>query len=93
MIRLENWSLGIASDRIWDAPEIRETYLQGEVFGHPRVEDGKRVVTSAITLAGGLYVETRNNRYLLGTPDPAYLKFLEDNGYEYFPDNPIVSIN
>ena len=47
-MKLKNWS--IVSDVIsnYAAPEISHYYLQGNVYGNPKFEDGSNVITSRI---------------------------------------------
>ena len=58
--RLENWT-------------IRQGCLLGQVFGDPNRPAGTWIETSSITQLDGNEVQTRNSRYSLGNPDPAFL--------------------
>lgn len=42
-----------------------ELALCGQVEGHPRIEDGHRVITSAIWVKDDLICETENTKYIL----------------------------
>lgn len=84
--RLENWSVTACW---YSAPELGRTYLQGTVFGHPKKEDGKVVITSRVLSVEDKTVQTRNTTYELGTVDPDYVVWMEDNGIEFDPENPI----
>jgi hypothetical protein len=46
MIKIENWS--IVNKDPFKAPELRKQYLQGNVYGHPKHEDEKLIITSSI---------------------------------------------
>jgi hypothetical protein len=75
------------------APELGRNYLQGDVFGHPRHEDGKNVTTSRISKVKGRLVKTRSGSvYRLGRIKPEYRKFLKENGIEYNQHQPVRMI-
>ena len=48
-MRLKNWSVTQNGDNFFTAPELISYCLEGEVYGHPRFNDGDSVVTSRIT--------------------------------------------
>lgn len=48
-LRLTNWSLLQRGGDGYTAPELCDWYLQGNVYGHPKIEDGTFVTTSRIT--------------------------------------------
>lgn len=88
MYRLENWSVTMANP--FGAPETGGS-MHGKVYGHPRFDDGDKVTTSKIkdvdTSTGGHVVITHSgSRYLLGEPNPDYIKWLEENGHD--PEKP-----
>lgn len=87
---LRNWSVGSHPHTDpFIPPEHRGVYLHGEVYGHPYHEDGKEVTTSRILSADGKVITCRSRQYILGEPDPKYLKFLSDIEYPYEEKNPI----
>ncbi len=74
-MRIENWAVVFPpSISPYTPPELLKQSLQGEVFGHPKCNDGRRITTSSIvgknnrneilTYSGGTYE--------LGQIDPAY---------------------
>lgn len=70
---LKNWS--VTSDvNAFIAPELKHYYLQGNVYGNPKFEDGRNVITSrimelndkgdykeAITRSGSVYQLFKND--------------------------------
>jgi len=62
-VRIENWRFVQVEGK---------HKLYGDVYGHPRIGDGKGVFTSSVLeIDEGLQrVETRNTIYLLGTRGP-----------------------
>ena len=78
MVKLNNWSI-VGENDPYKAPELRKKYLQGKVFGHLQVEDGKMVTTSSIQSFSGRKVRTRNTLYVLGKIDPNYRKWLREH--------------
>jgi len=80
MIRLENWSVCMYKDSIYDSPETQVKYLQGDVYGHPRFPDGKNISSSTLILLDieNNCAKTRNTEYTLGKIDPEYQKFLDE---------------
>ncbi len=75
-IRIENWAI-VYNEDAYTAPELRVPRLRGNVFGHPRIEDGKPIITSRVLetdLKGGVngIAITRNTVYRLGTPNADY---------------------
>ena len=72
MIRINNWS--IVGDT-YSAPELQRLCLKGEVYGHPRIEDGEMVKTSSIKgLDGEHIISYSGTKYQLGSVDPDYEK-------------------
>lgn len=91
-IRIENWSL-VESDDPYCPPEYRWKMIRGEVFGYPGRPDGDKVQSSPIvqSLSKGTLVVTKSGKsYRLGTISADYLKWLENEGYIYNPDEPIA---
>ena len=91
MPRLENWSVvSTQTNESYIAPEHRNRHLVGEVFDHPTFWNGKEIETSSIQLAEGKVVVTRSGtRYELGSPSPDYLRWLQEKGLSFDPENPI----
>jgi hypothetical protein len=90
--RLENWSVTRKGD-IYLAPEHHTTHLQGEVFDHDAHEDGKRVTSSPIVASEGQEATTYSGtRYVLGQPCPRWLAWMDEEGIEFDPENPIQLI-
>lgn len=48
MIRLKNWSMYAEGNNEFRPPELWNYHLQGNVYGHPRFNDGDPVNTSRI---------------------------------------------
>lgn len=77
MVILKNWSVCQRGNE-WMAPELWTNYLHGNVYGHPRFEDGDPVSTSSIVDIkdgdGYKIVSTRNTDYVLreSEVDPEY---------------------
>ena len=81
--RLYRWS--VTNSGPWVAPEAQLHFLVGH-----RDQDPKRVKTSCIVETNGREITTNSGSvYILEDIDQDYLKFLDDNGLEYDPDNPI----
>jgi hypothetical protein len=88
-VKIELWSTTVRGSA-WITPELRETILQGYIYGHPKHDEGRRVHTSPIVKAEGRIVTTRSGTvYELGEPDPRWLRWLKANNLEYNEDNPI----
>lgn len=87
-VKLENWSLCDSKNYSpYDPPELRRKSLQGNVYGHPQFNDGDHVVTSTVKTVNGRIVSTQTRAYVLGTPSPDYLKWLEENYPDKLPLN------
>jgi hypothetical protein len=80
---LHRWSVGDLGDA-YSAPEQRRKCL----YGH-RDSDNKWVRTSPIVTIKGREIHTENSIYILEDIDPEYLKWMDENGFTYDPDNPI----
>jgi hypothetical protein len=89
--RLENWNTVGYGDR-YGPPELVSLHLQGDIYGRePRFKDGSFVTTSRIVKVEGNKVETYSgSTYELGTPDPIFVKWCQDNGHHVpTPEEPI----
>ena len=68
---IKNWGIVNSSgiDEMYRAPECRSSYLYGEVYGHPKFEDGMKIATSAIKRfiheQDVIIVETKNSKYII----------------------------
>jgi len=86
MPRLENWSIRYwCGAALFAAPEQQSKHLAGNVYGHYKHEDGKKVVTSSIRDINPELrtVETKSgSTYTLGAPDPKWLIWLAENDRE-----------
>lgn len=90
MVRIEDWSIVQKPLSVYDSPEMRCAYLQGIVYGHPQKKDGTQVITSRIVLSHKTVVATQSgNIYRLGSPSKNYIKWLNDVGYDFNPNEPI----
>ncbi|CAN5669490.1 hypothetical protein BH10CYA1_BH10CYA1_41990 [soil metagenome] len=98
MVRIEKWAVVYVSGDIYTPPEKRDRALFGAVYGHPKFEEGFLVNTSDLIGGSaktddGHVVKTKSRDYLLGEPDPAYLRWLEQNGIKFDPEQPIKDAN
>lgn len=87
MVKLECWSM---SRNPFHAPELGTERLQGKVYGHPKYEDGVSILTAFIKSVDGKVVTTSSGRiYLLGEPDPKYVKWMKENNIPFDPEKPV----
>ena len=92
-VKLQNWYIG--SDVIWDpykAPEQRSYVLFGNVYGHPKFEDGEKIYSSPIVESNGRTIKTKNTTYILGDIDVTYFLWCEEHNIDIDNDNPIKII-
>lgn len=78
MTRLEKWAIKYYPNP-YAAPENQPIRLEGVVYGHPRKEDGKEVVTSPIEKIDHdlRQVTTRTGTvYQLGKPEEGYRQYV-----------------
>jgi len=81
---LHKWSVMIGCDP-FTAPELRAKRLTGY-----RDDDPREVITSPIqTIEGRTITTLSGSVYVLEDPDPEYLLWMAENGYQYDPENPI----
>ena len=91
---LKNWSVTSDIDARFIAPEMMHYHLQGEVYGHPRFENGRNVITSriieindkgdykeAITRSGSIYELYRE--YIDKEAEKKYPNYYERLKLEY----------
>ena len=74
VVELDDWSVILE----FDSPK-----LMGKVKGHPKIEDGKVIVTSLLVMlnAPDKIAETQNTFYKLLEPNVEFMKYVKDNGY------------
>ena len=92
VVEIRNWSV-VGSGTPYTAPELMTPRLSGNVYGHPRFDDGCNVVTSRIESVDGRKVTTLNTTYLLGEPSEEYMNFCEKIGKPLDEENPIKFID
>lgn len=80
---LYRWSVGTMGNS-YAAPEQQRTVLYGY-----RDQDNKWVRTSPVVTLKGREIHTENSIYILEDIDPEYLQWMDENGHQYDPDNPI----
>lgn len=81
MPRLENWSVCASSRHIYEAPELWQTVLRGEVYGSNKFEDKTIINTSQLKEINTITKKatTSNSVYELGEPSESFLSYLKDN--------------
>lgn len=81
MPRLENWFVRQVLDSDgYKAPEQCPPCLAGEVYEHPKHEDGKLIKTSVIVDSdreSNTITTKSGNVYTLGKVDPSYMEWLK----------------
>lgn len=88
-MRLENWAVVSHADA-YTPPEMARKQLVGLVYGHHRIPDGEHVRTSDLAKVQGRTVTTVSGSvYELGTVNPDYRLWAEENGFPYNEENPI----
>ena len=92
-LRLTNWCVTVAEPfNAYLPPEAIVIQLKGNVYGHPKHEDGKYIRTSPIRGQGEKPNEvlTEHNTYVLEDVDPSYLKYCEEHGLHIpTPEQPL----
>ncbi len=91
-MRIENWSV-VESDDPYAAPECQVRRLAGEVFGHPRFEDGTKITTSRMKRVDGNQVTTGSGSvYTLGAPAASFVEWCHEHGCHVpTPETPILA--
>jgi len=84
MIRLENWGIRQCECVTPIALEDKKYILYGEVYNHPRFNNGEFVVTTKIKSFKHIKMiaKTMNNTYEMGIMNKEFGKYLIDNGKE-----------
>jgi hypothetical protein len=89
-VKLQDWAVRPRYKDPFMAPEHNPNCLEGLVEGHPRKEDGKRVLTTPIVESEGRIVTTRSGtKYRLGRVSRKYRRWLTKEGLAYNPRQPI----
>jgi hypothetical protein len=81
--RLENWSLvGVQDDGFKSPEQLRERFLEGYVYGHPKHPDGHPVTTTAVLHLDipGRRARTVSREYELGEMEPGFAVYLAHLG-------------
>jgi hypothetical protein len=78
---LKDWSVTSRGSE-FTAPELRIPCLQGEVYGHPRFEDGTLVVTSGIK--GIMSIETKEKEVIV---ERKKIVITRNTEYNIFPED------
>lgn len=77
MITIHNWKIVPTSYDPYQAPELMDRSIAGNVFNHPHFDDGQTVITSRIVDAEGRKVFTLSgSEYQLGKIDRGYRAWL-----------------
>lgn len=91
-LRMRDWTVIIPPCvNQYMAPEMSMSSLAGKVYGHAKLADGDKLITSGIIHADGRQVKTlTSNTYELeGDPSPRYLEYLVSLGVSYDPEHPL----
>lgn len=80
-ILLDDWTLfasdpGILQEADPTKLELGQFRLMGRVYGHPKIEDGQIVLTSALLGAESKIVFTHNTSYKLGKPSDKHIDWI-----------------
>jgi hypothetical protein len=83
--KLHRWAVVCSYDDPYLAPEANPKCLTGF-----RDEETKEVITSPIVKMNGREMTTYSGSlYILEDVSPEYLQWMDDNGFEMDPNNPI----
>ena len=85
MVVLENWSIMCRrSFNPYEDPAVFGVRcLSGHVSGHPTLEDGQQVLSSAVLYISGSVARTVSRWYKLGTVDPHFVDYAEEHGFDH----------
>lgn len=80
-VRIENWAIVNIPNSPYQAPELVKPQLTGDIFGHPKHIDGKKVTTSIVVSLdiSNKICETENTSYVLGAPSAEFIEWLAEN--------------
>jgi hypothetical protein len=94
---IKNWSVKQVNYNIYNAPEINNLCVMGNIFNHPKFENDTLISTSAIKDTEGKIITTSsgNKYYIDGPPSIEYNDFCVANNIVVDLENPIklISIN
>jgi hypothetical protein len=87
MVWLSDWSItGRPPDSPYACPEtFAVRVLTGHVVGHPNLEDGDVILSSALLSIHGKYARTVNRWYFLAKVDPDYERYMNARGKNVYP--------
>ena len=88
IVGINNWSF--INGKYYSIPNATTRFaLHGNVVCHPKYKDGEEVWTTKVLSGEGVMINTKNNVYLLGKPDPYYIKWLEENDIRIDLNSPL----
>lgn len=88
MYKIENWSVIQKYIDPYKSPEqLQGASICGNVYGHPKWEDGHHITTSSIIHVEGRNVFTRNSKYILGSASSDYREWYENNHNKPFNED------
>jgi hypothetical protein len=92
---IKNWSVKQVNYNIYNAPEINNLCVMGNIFNHPRFENDTLISTSAIKDTEGKIITTNsgNKYYIDGPPSIEYNDFCISNNIVIDLENPIKLIS
>lgn len=88
MAMLENWSIVMHPNACaYTAPEARSRHLSGILTGHPTLEDRTDIAATTSSIEAFSWekrlARTRSGTlYVLGEPDPKWLRWIEESGHK-----------
>jgi len=86
---LDEWIMSGYSPYL--APEMRDKKVTGKVYNDPRFDDGATITIRPKTYdPGSRTVTTSRSAYTLGTPDPDWVVWMEEEAGGWNPDNPFL---
>jgi hypothetical protein len=80
---IDNWKL-ITYQDLSTPVDLIESFVSGKIYNHSEFEDGSEIVTSNLFNIDieVMIAETKNGTYVLGTPDPVWVGWAKDCGYD-----------
>lgn len=86
MSRLENWSFCVDNSNPFLAPELRKSYVYGEIYEDDkgRFKDGSNIRTSTIVDfdINNMIIKTRNSTYKLDKISDSFDLYMKQNSYQ-----------
>lgn len=97
-ILIDDWALFASNPEILQEAnpaelEIGQFRLMGRVYGHPRIEDGQVVLTSALLGGESQIVFTQNTSYKLGKPSDKHIDWIFGNRLSHNIETPLAFKN